>query len=499
MRTIQRGRTGAYKALASILLRPLVLTGLTLQQTRLFAARFLEALPKMHRKARKMEKSQSSGKSGMAARAGALRLIHAVLSERALLDETYAHELAEGPLRKLNGNDRAFAKRIAITVLQHLGEIDTILGRFMERGIPKKSGPLRNILRIGTAELLFLNTPPHAVVDCAVSHYRTWRKYAGFKGLTNAVLRRISRDGPDELALIDPAKATLPDWMYESLCATYGQDSTNAMMAQFQKAQIPLDLTLKNPASADEWAERLGAEKMPSGSLRLASHDKVDTLEGFAEGAWWVQDAAATLPVQMLGDVAGQKVLDLCAAPGGKTMQLAAGGANVTALDISAKRLERIDQNLKRVGLSANLEKGDLLKKNFEEKWPFILLDAPCSATGTMRRHPELIHQRTPADIAHFAKLQAKMLNHVADMLAPDGLMVFCTCSLQPEEGPELIADFLMQNPTFGIEPLTQEETPALAPFIQPDGSLRTRPDYWPEAGGMDGFFAIRLRNHASS
>ena len=431
----------------------------------------------------------------MAARAGALRLIHAVLSEKALLDEAYAHELAEGPLRKLNGNDRAFAKRIATTVLQHLGEIDAILARFMERGIPKKSGPLRNILRIGTAEILFLNTPPHAVVDCAVSQYRTWRKYAGFKGLTNAVLRNISREGTDVLASIDPAKATLPDWMYQSLCNAYGADATGAMMAQFQKPQIPLDLTLKDPSTADQWADRLGAQITPTGSLRLASHDRVDTLEGFAEGAWWVQDAAATLPVQMLGDVSGSKVLDLCAAPGGKTMQLAARGASVTALDISAKRLERIDQNLGRVGLTAELVKGDLLKKKFDEKWPFILLDAPCSATGTMRRHPELIHQRTPEDIAHFSKLQARMLDHVADLLAPGGLMVFCTCSLQPEEGPALIADFLMQNPTFGIEPLTAEEAPSLAPFIQPDGSLRTRPDYWPELGGMDGFFAIRLRN----
>ncbi|WP_119306217.1 RsmB/NOP family class I SAM-dependent RNA methyltransferase [Cohaesibacter haloalkalitolerans] len=446
-----------------------------------------------------MEKSESSGKSGMAARAGALRLIHAVLSEKALLDDAYAHELAEGPLRKLTGNDRAFAKRIATTVLQHLGEIDTLLARFMDRGIPKKSGPLRNILRIGTAELLFLNTPPHAVVDCAVSHYRTWRKYAGFKGLTNAVLRRVSKEGPDELASIDPAKANLPEWMYKALTNAYGTDATAAMMVQYARQQIPLDLSLKDPASADIWAERLGAEKMPTGSLRLASHERVDLLEGYAEGAWWVQDAAATLPVQMFGDVAGRKVLDLCAAPGGKTMQLAALGADVTALDISAKRLARIEENLQRVGLKAELVKGDVLKKSFDEKWPFILLDAPCSATGTVRRHPELIHQRSPEDIEHFSKLQAKMLDHVAELLAPGGTLVFCTCSLQPEEGPGLIADFLMNNPDFGIDPLTAEAMPQLAPFIEPDGSLRTRPDFWPEAGGMDGFFAIRLRNYAPS
>jgi 16S rRNA (cytosine967-C5)-methyltransferase len=171
----------------------------------------------------------------------------------------------------------------------------------------------------------------------------------------------------------------------------------------------------------------------------------------------------------------------------------------VTALDISAKRLARIEENLQRVGLKAELVKGDVLKKSFDEKWPFILLDAPCSATGTVRRHPELIHQRSPEDIEHFSKLQAKMLDHVAELLAPGGTLVFCTCSLQPEEGPGLIADFLMNNPDFGIDPLTAEAMPQLAPFIEPDGSLRTRPDFWPEAGGMDGFFAIRLRNYAPS
>ncbi|WP_316861887.1 transcription antitermination factor NusB [uncultured Cohaesibacter sp.] len=443
-------------------------------------------------------KAQSSKKSGMAAREGALRLIHTVLSEKALLDDAYAHEIKDGPLRKLNGNDRAFAKRIAITVLQHLGEIDQLLARFMERGMPKKSGPLRNILRIGTAELLFLNTPPHAVVDCAVSHFRTWRKYAGFKGLTNAVLRRIASEGEKELLTIDPAKANLPDWMYHALCSTYGAETTAAMMHQFMRPQIPLDLSLKDPHDIDQWAEKLGAEKTPAGSLRLATHDRVDLIEGFQEGAWWVQDAAATLPVRMLGDVKDQRVLDLCAAPGGKTMQLVAQGARVTALDISKKRLQRIEENLSRVGLQAELIAKDLFKQTFDEKWPFILLDAPCSATGTIRRHPELIHQRTEDDIAHFSRLQAKMLNHVATLLAPGGKMVFCTCSLQPQEGPELIGDFLMQNPDFAIDPLSAEEMPELALFIQEDGSLRTRPDQWSDIGGMDGFFAIRLSNEAN-
>ena len=440
----------------------------------------------------------SSKKSGMAAREGALRLIHSVLSERQLLDEAYGFEINEGPLRKLNGSDRAFAKRIATTVLQHLGEIDQLLSRFLERGLPKKSGPLRNILRIGVAELLYLDNPPHAVVDCAVSHYRTWKKYAGFKGLTNAVLRRVAQEGPDELKSIDPARANLPPFIYQSWCGTYGLDATNAMVEQFHKFSIPLDITVKSEDEREIWAEKLGAEIMPTGSLRLAAHERVDRLDGFEEGTWWVQDAAATLPVKMLGEVTGAEVLDLCAAPGGKTMQLAARGAAVTALDLSARRLERVRDNLDRVKLDATLIKGDVLKHSFDQQWSHILLDAPCSATGTVRRHPELLHQRTPADIEHFAKLQARMLNHVAELVAPGGLLVFCTCSLQPEEGPELVSDFLMHNPDFGIEPLEPGEFAGIDPFIEADGSLRTRPDFWGEHGGMDGFFAVRFRNHLS-
>lgn len=439
--------------------------------------------------------SHSSKKSGMGAREGALRLIHAVLSDKALLDDAYRQELNDGPLRRLTGSDRAFAKRIATTVLQHLGEIDLLLSRFMDRGMPKKSGPLRNILRIGVAELLFLETPPHAVVDCAVSHYKKWRKYAGFKGLTNAVLRRVSKEGPSELASIDPARANLPDWLYKSWVNAYGLASVNAMMAVFHQPHTPLDLSLKDSDSLGHWAEILGAEPTPTGSLRLATHDRVDAMAGFEDGAWWVQDAAATLPAKLLGDIKDQPVLDLCAAPGGKTMQLAASGAKVTAIDLSANRLERVQDNLTRTNLEAELIKQNVLKMKTDQQWPFILLDAPCSATGTVRRHPELLHQRSPEDIAHFASLQAKMLDHAAELTSPGGLLVFCTCSLQPEEGPELVANFLMNNPDFGIEPIAAGEIDGADPFLSEDGSLRTRPDQWAETGGLDGFFAIRFRN----
>lgn len=439
----------------------------------------------------------SSKKAGMAAREGALRLVHQVLSEKQLLVDAYRSEINDGPLRRLQGNDRAFARRIAITVLQHLGEIDHVLGQFLERGIPKKSGPLRNILRIGVAELLFLEVPAHAVVDSAVSHYRTWRKYAGFKGLTNAVLRRVSKEGSQVLADINPARANLPDWLYESWLEAYGPEALANMVACHQKPSTPLDLTLKTGTDRDaltHWAERLSATITPTGSLRLESHDRVDLIEGYGEGAWWVQDAAASLPARLLGDVKDLAVLDLCAAPGGKTMQLAASGAKVTAVDMSRNRLDRVAENLERMNLEAELVKADALKFKSDRLWAAILLDAPCSATGTMRRHPELVHQRKAEDIRHFSSLQAKMLDKSAELLAPDGLLVFCTCSLQPQEGAALIGDFLMRNPDFAIEPIATGEITGLDEFIQPDGSMRTRPDQWADLGGLDGFFAIRFR-----
>lgn len=442
----------------------------------------------------------SSKKAGMAAREGALRLVHQVLSEKQLLVDAYRSEITEGPLRKLQGNDRAFARRIAITVLQHLGEIDQILSQFLEKGLPKKSGPLRNILRIGVAELLFLEVPAHAVVDSAVTHYRTWRKYAGFKGLTNAVLRRISKEGAEHLAAIDPARANLPDWLYESWTKAYGSEALAEMVACHQTPSTPLDLTLKAGSDKEaltHWAERLSATITPTGNLRLASHDRVDLLEGYQDGEWWVQDAAASLPAQLLGDVNDKPVLDLCAAPGGKTMQLAAKGAKVTALDMSRNRLDRVAENLERIGLQAELIKADALKFKSEKQWPAVLLDAPCSATGTMRRHPELVHQRKAEDIEHFAKLQARMLHKSAELVAPSGLLVFCTCSLQPQEGPELIGEFLTRNPDFSIIPIEQGELEGMDDFIQPDGSMRTRPDQWTELGGLDGFFAIRFRKTA--
>ncbi|MCV6575494.1 MAG: RsmB/NOP family class I SAM-dependent RNA methyltransferase, partial [Cohaesibacter sp.] len=244
-------------------------------------------------------------------------------------------------------------------------------------------------------------------------------------------------------------------------------------------------------------ASQLEGQWLPTGSLRLATHGKVDELAGFEDGLWWVQDTAASLPVKMLGDVNNLDVLDLCAAPGGKTMQLAALGAKVTALDLSGKRLQRIQKNLDRTGLEATLIQGDALKQKFQTKFPAILLDAPCSATGTMRRHPELIHQRNAADIAHFAKIQARMLRHAASLLKDNGCLVFCTCSLQQAEGPDLVANFLMEYPDFGIDPIEAEQHPELAPFIQGDGSIRTRPDQMAELGGLDGFYAIRFRKYA--
>lgn len=440
----------------------------------------------------------NSRKSGLAARQGALRLLHAVLSEQSLLEDAYARELSEGPLRKLNGSDRAFAKRIVITVLQHLGEIDIILSSFLERGLPKKSGPLRNILRIGAAELIYLDVPPHAVVDSAVAQFSLWRKYSGFKGLTNAVLRKVSSQGKQKLADINPAKANLPDWLYASWVKSYGERATEAIIVQSQKGSIPLDLSLKDISenSVLEWQKRLEAKMTPNGSLRLFNHERVDLIEGYEQGAWWVQDAAAALPVKLFGNLEDIDVLDLCAAPGGKSLQLAANGASVTALDRSKARIKRLEENIKRLGFDISIIAQDVLAFSPERQWPAILLDAPCSATGTLRRHPEIIHQRKPGDISHFAKIQANMLDKAASLLTPGGTLIYCTCSLQPEEGPDRIDQFLAHNRNFEINPINQDEIKDCTTFLQRDGTIRTRPDFWADIGGLDGFFIARLRKN---
>ncbi|MEP5278344.1 MAG: RsmB/NOP family class I SAM-dependent RNA methyltransferase, partial [Alphaproteobacteria bacterium] len=312
--------------------------------------------------------------------------------------------------------------------------------------------------------------------------------------LVNAVLRRLQREGGDALTGQDAARLNTPDWLWQAWEAAYGADICRAI-AESHLSPAPLDITVKDDAAG--WAERLGGTALSDRSLRLTDAAPVPELPGFAEGAWWVQDRAAALPVRLLGDVAGLSVLDLCAAPGGKTAQLAAAGARVTALDRSEKRLETLARNLDRLGLQVETVAADALSWDAPTRFDAILLDAPCSATGTIRRHPDLPHLKRPEDTAKLADLQDRLLARAAGWVRPGGVLVFATCSLQPEEGPERIRAFLSRQADFKTEPATTGESGVTPDMLSPEGWLRTLPCMAAGIGGMDGFFAAVLRRIA--
>jgi len=424
---------------------------------------------------------------GLAARRVALELLAEVLRHGRTLDQA----LAESPgLGRLEPRDRGFVRLLAATLLRRLPELEGALGALMTKPLPAKAWRAQLALQLGAAQLLFLQTPPHAAVSTSVS--LLGGQESGFRGLVNAVLRRLAREGralDGEAA----ARANAPDWLFGRWQAAYGEEKAVAIAAA-HLAEPPLDLTPKEPASAAHWAERLGAELLPGGSLRLPpGAGEVTRLPGFAEGAWWVQDAAAALPARLLGVVAGQAVLELCAAPGGKTLQLAAAGAEVTALDLSADRLERLRENLQRTGLAARLVAADATAWQPAELFPFVLLDAPCSATGTLRRHPDLARQRRPADLPALAGLQRRLLAAAASFVAPGGTLLYAVCSLEPEEGEAQIAALLAGGAPFRRRPIVASEVGGLTELLTADGDLRTVPCHLSDKGGLDGFYACRL------
>jgi 16S rRNA (cytosine967-C5)-methyltransferase len=424
------------------------------------------------------------------ARAVAIALLTEVLSKGQPLDEVMARH--DG-LNQLERRDRAFAHAMTAMVLRRLGQIDALITACLNEAHQLKA-PVQQLLRVGAAQLLFLNTPPHAAVDSMVELAAATNATQPYKGLINAVLRRLVREGASMAAAQDAARLNTPDWLWLSWRQAYGV-ATARRLAEALLQEAPLDISVK--ADAADWAEKLPAELLPTGSLRRRDATQVTELPGFAAGAWWVQDAAAVLPVKLLGDVAGQRVLDLCAAPGGKTAQLAALGANVTAVDRSAKRLERLKDNVRRLGFSVAVVCQDALNYRPEEKFPFILLDAPCSATGTIRRHPDAQRLKTPEDVTRMADLQRRLLDHALTLLSPGGTLVYAVCSMQPEEGEQQIAAALQRHPQLQRRPINAAEVGGCAEFVTADGNLRTLPSHWPAQGGLDGFFAARLSHQA--
>jgi len=332
------------------------------------------------------------------------------------------------------------------------------------------------------------------VVDTAVALAAAERG-GGFKGLVNAVLRRVAAEGPALFATEDAARANTPGWLWRSWSEAYGEDSCRRI-AEAHLAEPPLDLTVRGDAAS--WAERLGARLLPTGTLRLSDAGTIPDLPGYDDGAWWVQDAAASLPARLLlatlGGGAGTDVIDLCAAPGGKTAQLAAAGAHVTAIDLSAKRLATLRENLKRLKLSAETIAADATSWRPARPPDGVLLDAPCSATGTIRRHPDIPHAKRPDDATRLSGLQAKLLAAALAMVKPGGIVVYAVCSLRPEEGPAIVAAALAADPAVERVPVGPAEIGGLAEAVTADGDVRTLPCHLADQGGLDGFYIARLR-----
>ncbi len=409
-------------------------------------------------------------------------MLDAVLTRNQPFDTALA---AHRNFTTLSTRDRAFARLLIVTVLRRLGEIDARLERLMRHPLPEKAGRARNVLRLGVAQLAYLGTPPHAAVDTAVRLLE--KSFPHLKGLANAVLRKVSPDP----AADPPAGINTPAWLWDSWREAYGP-ATAAAIAAAHLTEPPLDISVAG--DPDTWAERLDADRLPTGSLRRQAGGNPAMLPGFDKGAWWIQDAAATLPATLFGDVAGKPVVDLCAAPGGKTAQLAAAGAQVTAVDRSQQRLKRLTENLQRLSLEAAVVEADAVVWRPPAPATAVLLDAPCTATGTIRRHPDIAHLKSPDDVARLSALQDRLLRAAVSMTAAGGLIVYATCSLQPEEGPDRIKAVLADDSPVALDPITEPEAPGLDAAIQPDGTLRTLPCHWSQRGGLDGFFIARLR-----
>jgi len=388
--------------------------------------------------------------------------------------------------------ERALARSIVMVSLRRLGTIRMALAKFLDKGLPKKVPALEWILVTGAAQILFLEVGDHAAVDLAVHACKQDRATAPFAPLANAVLRNIARQKQELLTAPEPFADT-PQWLSVRWQKHYGLENAVAIAAMHAR-EPTLDLTVRS--DPESWAKKLGGIVLPNGSVRLTTHAPVIELDGYSEGAWWVQDVSASLPARLLNVQSGELVADLCAAPGGKTMQMALAGAQVVALDKSAERMKRLAANLGRMGLSAQARIGDVLTFT---GGPFdaILLDAPCTSTGTIRRHPDAAWTKRASHIATLAALQAKMLERAAALLKPGGRLVYCTCSLEPEEGEQQIALFLRRAPDMRRRPVEPGELPGLETCIDNNGDIRPLPHFLAHSesrlSGMDGFFMARL------
>ena len=417
---------------------------------------------------------------GLAAREAALDLVAAALDHRGGLEEA----MDRTPFAALEPRDRGLARMIAMTLMRRLGTIDALLNPRLRKAPPER---VMMLLRLGVVQAFYLDTPSFAAVDTTVRLARRDPSLHAFTGLINAVLRGLLR-GP---ALTEDDPETLaPGWLFERWRAAYGEDDARAIAALI--AQEPAtDLTPRDPAQTPALAELLEAEVLAGGSLRMRHHGDVAGWPGYIEGQWWVQDAAAAAPARLLAVKPGETVLDVCAAPGGKTLQLAAAGGKVVAVDRSGPRLRRLSQSLERTNLTAEVVTADIARWEDAQRFDAVLIDAPCSATGTFRRHPDVLWGTRASDIAKLAGVQARLLDAAADRVTEGGRLVYCVCSMEPEEGEGQVEAFLKRRPHFQLSPITPREAGTPKVSATPAGLLRILPHHI--EGGLDGFFAARF------
>lgn len=427
-----------------------------------------------------------TGSDDLASRAAALKLLTGAMQDGGAVDRRF-QKWAGG----LEPRDRGFVRHLVATTLRRLGQIDTILAQFVNRTPPS---PVDDILRLGAAQILFLETAPHAAVDTSVNLVKRARQ-PRMTGLVNAVLRKVAAQGPDLLKDHNEPRLNTPGWLWDGWTKAYSETVAHRI-GEAHMFEAPLDLTLKDPSRAADWAEKLNAKVMPTGTLRRTAPGQVQELPGFEEGAWWVQDAAAALPAKVLlsamQNVAGEPVADLCSAPGGKTLQLAAAGCVVSSVDTSDTRLVRVSENLARTSLNADAIAADVLEWEPAQPLNAVLLDAPCSATGTIRRHPDLGYIKRRKDVRAYPATQKELLKRAASFLAPGGVLVYAVCSLEVEEGPDVVDAIVAETD------LRQVRINAAAAGVDPkwiekSGAVRTFPYFWQDQGGLDGFYIALL------
>ena len=420
------------------------------------------------------------------ARSVAIDLIGTVLRRKRQLDDAIEDDVG---MAALEPRDRAFARLLVATVLRRLGQIDALIAHCLNTPLPPRAAIVHDMLRLGIAQLLFLRTPAHAAVSTTVDLAEA-RGFLSHKALLNAVLRRLCVEGSALVQAQDAPWLNTPDWLWRAWSDAYGEAGARAIATAHLK-EAPLDLTVRGDPQG--WAKLLEAQVLPTGTLRRVSGGAITALPGYAEGAWWVQDAAAAIPARLFGEIAGKRVVDLCAAPGGKTAQLATAGAIVTAVDRSQRRLDRLVANLNRLDLSVEAIAADVAVWQPPGKAAGVLLDAPCTATGAIRRHPDVPHLKSREDVARLAIVQERLLAAASEMVAPGGTLVYCTCSLEVEEGPLQIARFLARGVPFERAPIRPREVGDLAELLTAEGDLRTLPSHFSALEGIDGFYAARL------